>query len=352
MSGDTAYALGEPTARGHLRVQPEDFQVWETLGFEFQGEGEHLYCKVRKRDANTAWVAEQLAQRAGIAPALVSFAGRKDRHAVTEQWFSLHLPGRVDPSWQDWQGENFEVLEAYRHHRKLRTGGLSGNRFQITVRMSDGFDQALLEARWEQLLAQGVPNYFGPQRFGRGGNNLMAALAMFAGRRVKRQQRGLYLSAARAHVFNRVLSQRVTDGNWCQPLPGEAMILEGSQSVFVAAQIDAPLQERIRQRDVHLSGPLWGEGEPLCQGVVRELEQAVVDAWPKFRDGLVAARVAAERRALRVIPREAQLRCRADRLVLNFWLPRGSFATALLRELIQDAGGELALLLPEGLSDT
>lgn len=346
VSSTTAYALGPPPGRGRLRVTPEDFQVEEILPFAPGGEGEHLYLWVRKRDTNTAWVAERLAALAGLSPAQVSYAGLKDRRAVAEQWFSLHLPGCQDPPWRDWQDPGFQVLAGRRHSRKLRRGALAGNRFRIVVREFSGMTSTALWARWQQLLTVGVPNYFGPQRFGRAGNNLDGALALFRGRRVKRQQRSLYLSAARAHLFNRLLSRRVDEANWCEPLAGEVMMLEGSHSVFVVDEPDADIHERLGRLDLHLSGALWGSGEPMSRGLVWELEQAVAAAWPVFRDGLAAAGLEQQRRSLRVVLREPTWALDADELTLGFTLPAGSYATAVLREIIMDENHELSLAFP------
>lgn len=346
----SAYALGAPSARGVLRTEPKDFFVEETLPFVLDGAGEHLYLWVQKRDANTAWVAEQLASLAGIAPAGVSFAGLKDRHALTQQWFSLHLPGLDDPPWETWKTAEFQVLKGVRHGRKLRRGGLSGNRFRILVRSLSGADPGEIDARWQRLLHGGVPNYFGPQRFGRQGNNLNGALAMFQGRRVKRQSRSLFLSAARAHLFNQVLSSRIQAANWCEPLSGDVAMLEGSHSVFVMEQVDDTLRERLGRLDLHLSGPLWGRGEPMSRHQARQWEFDVVDRWPVFRDGLVSQGLAQERRSLRVVLQEPMLSQEGESLRLGFWLPAGSFATAVLRELLVDAAGELILPLPDGLS--
>lgn len=344
---DTAFALGPPTARGRLRSTPEDFQVAEILPFTPDGTGEHLYLHVRKRDANTAWVAERLARLAGLSPSQVSYAGLKDRHAVAKQWFSLHLPGRDDPPWRDWQEPDFQVLAGQRHSRKLRRGALSGNRFRIVVRELTDVAPLELEDRWQRLLSGGVPNYFGPQRFGREGNNLRGALALFQGRRVKRQQRSLYLSAARAYLFNDLLSRRILDGNWCAPLPGEVAMLEGSHSVFPVEAPDITLGERLQALDLHLTGPLWGRGEPMSRGAVRALEEATMAGWPVFRDGLVAAGLAQERRALRIVLREPAFSLEGDGLTLAFQLPAGSYATAVLREMLLDGDGALSLNLPD-----
>ncbi|HAS81170.1 MAG TPA: tRNA pseudouridine(13) synthase TruD [Verrucomicrobia bacterium] len=330
------YIDGQPPIQGRLRTAPEDFQVREELDFTLDGAGEHVWLWVRKRGANTDWVAKRLAERAGIPASAVSYAGLKDRHAVTEQWFSVHLPGKADPDWETNPHPDFTVLNAVRHSRKLRRGTLSGNAFRITVRDLEG-DPAELAARLERVAADGVPNYFGEQRFGRDAGNLERAAAMFSGReKVRdRHQRGLYLSAARSALFNAVLAQRVAEGSWNRALPGEVLMLAGSHSIFTVDDIDEIINQRVAAFDVHPTGPLWGAGELRSSGPVRELEEAATATWPIFRDGLAAAGLTQERRALRLMVGEAKLECLEPRTaILDFRLPAGAYATTVLRELL------------------
>ncbi|MFZ1640417.1 MAG: tRNA pseudouridine(13) synthase TruD [Candidatus Contendobacter sp.] len=329
------YAHGQPHSSGRPRAVPEDFQVREEIPFTLDGAGEHVWLWVRKRDANTDWVARQLAQRAGVPSGAVSYAGLKDRHAVTEQWFSVHLPGKTDPDWSADPHPDFIVLKAVRHSRKLRRGALSGNAFRIVLRELDG-DPAELTARLKLVDTTGVPNYFGEQRFGHEGGNLERAEAMLRGElKVRdRHQRGLYLSAARSALFNAVLARRVTEGTWNQALPGEVLMLAGSHSIFAVDEVDETIRQRIATFDLHPTGPLWGAGELRSGGPVRELEEAVAATLPVFRDGLTAAGLTQERRALRLAVRDATLEfLDAQTAVLNFKLPAGAYATTVLREL-------------------
>jgi tRNA pseudouridine13 synthase len=333
------FAHGQPGLSGRLRAIPEDFQVREEIPFTLDGVGEHVWLWVRKRGANTEWVARRLAQRAGIPSRAVSYAGLKDRHAVAEQWFSVHLPGRAEPDWSANPDPDFTVLNAIRHSRKLRRGALSGNAFRITIRALDG-DPAELAARFQRIVATGVPNYFGEQRFGHEQGNLERAEAMLRGElKVRdRHQRGLYLSAARSALFNAVLARRVSDGTWNQPLPGETLMLAGSHSIFTVDAVDETLRQRVAAFDLHPTGPLWGAGELRSGALVRELEETVAATLPAFRDGLAATGLAQERRALRLTVRDATLAfpepCSA---VVDFKLPVGAYATAVLRELARSA---------------
>lgn len=339
---DLPFAFGGPAGSGRLRAEPEDFVVREIPICVPDGSGEHVWLHIRKRNANTEWVARQIARFAGAAPRDVSFAGLKDRRAVTEQWFSVQLPGRADPDWVRLEVEGVTVLQAARHSRKLRRGALRGNRFEIRVRGFDG-DRALTEARLRALAARGVPNYFGTQRFGRDGGNLEAAARMLRGegRRPARHERGLYLSAARSHLFNQVLAARVAAGTWDTLLDGDVLQLDGGRAWFVADAGDPDLPRRLQGMEVHPTGPLWGRSDPATQGVARALELACLEPWREWCAGLERAGLEQDRRALRV--RAAELSwswADESELSLAFALPSGSYATALLRELVAADGGE------------
>lgn len=331
-------AFGPPPVRAHLRLRAEDFQVVEDLGFSPSGSGEHLFLRIRKQDWNTADVAAWLARALDVRRREVSFAGRKDRHARTEQWFSVHLPGR-EPALPA-MPEGLELRAVSRHRRKLRVGALRGNRFVIRLREVHG-DTAELPKRLFRIACQGVPNLFGAQRFGIQGGNLEGALRLFSGTRVNdRQLRGLYLSAARAFLFNRVLAERIRSGSWNRVLPGDCMTFSGSRSVFPAAA-DTPADPRLAALDLHPTGPMAGTGGVLPGGEALALEQAVLADYPVLRDGLVDYRLQAERRALRLPVERLAWQCtREGDWVLAFTLAAGSFATAVIRE-IADVGGEL-----------
>lgn len=337
---DLACAHGGAPVRGRVRACAGDFQVTELPLVEPAGEGEHAWLLVRKREENTATVAGRLAQLAGVPLRNVGYAGLKDRNAVTEQWFSVHLPGRADPDWQALDSGTITLLAHTRHTRKLRRGALQGNAFRLRLRGLSG-DVDGLHSRLQQVAAQGVPNYFGEQRFGRGGSNLVTAARLFDGSagRLSRHQRGLALSAARAFLFNRVLGRRVTDGSWNGLLPGEALQLAGSHSFFVADTPDAELQRRLQGHDIHPTGPLTGKGEPAVSGACRQLEEDCLAPCAGWVQGLAAAGLKQERRALRVIPDNATWSWpQADELLLEFSLPAGSYATSVLRELVRSGG--------------
>ncbi|MCQ8104789.1 tRNA pseudouridine(13) synthase TruD [Methylomonas sp. SURF-2] len=345
------HAYGGPVATGDIKAEPEDFVVEEILSFIPEGSGEHVFLHIEKIGENTEYVARLLARHAGVRQRDIGYAGLKDRHGRTRQWFSVWLPtpkqalgpdqqplpGKPEPDWRALENTQLKILQVIRHARKLRRGVLSGNRFEIVLRNWQG-NREVAEQQLRQIQTQGFPNYFGEQRFGHQGRNVEKALAMFAGDRVKREQRSIYLSAARSFLFNQILAERLYTGTWNCGLAGEVCKLQGSNSQFVAASIDQTLMERMRQGETHPTGALWGKGICAAGGEVLALEQRIVSRYPSLADGLLKAELEQDRRALRVIPEDLNWQFEKDSLLLRFGLPAGSYATALLREIVQTSG--------------
>ena len=330
------YAFGEPAASGTFRNSPEDFFVEEILGFRPDGEGEHLLLHIEKRNTNTDWLAGELARFTGVPRREVSYAGLKDRNAVTRQWFSLRFPIGREPDWDCFRLEGVTLLEWGRHRRKLRRGALKGNRFRIRIRGFQG-DRGEVEQRISLVAQQGVPNYFGEQRFGHQDGNLQMVDRLFAGEleRVGRSKRGIYLSAARSYLFNRVLADRIERGDWNQALPGDRMILDGSRATFAITEVDPEIRNRIETLDIHPTGPLYGRGDSGVALAAAEREMQVLNAFPAWKEGLERFGLEAERRALRMRVADLQW-CWPERdcLEISFKLGRGSYATVVLRELV------------------
>jgi tRNA pseudouridine13 synthase len=336
---DPPRAYGAPAAAGVLRAAPEDFVVEEELGFAPAGCGAHVLLKVRKRNANTPWVAQELARAAGCRPGDVGYAGLKDRRALAVQWFSV--PRRAAMTeWLNVRREDFEVLEAHAHTRKLPRGALAGNQFAVRVGAVRGDGAALaaqLAPRLEQVVRRGVPNYFGPQRFGRDGANLTHLTQGLD--RLSRLERGFAISAARSVIFNALLAERVQAGSWERLLPGELANLDGRGSFFAAATGDTELAARCERLEIHPTGPLWGSGGPPSSAQVHELELLVAARFAGETALCEAAGLRQERRSLRLTVRALRCEPEAHAVRLRFRLTRGGFATALLRELIGPAPG-------------
>lgn len=311
---DFPWAYGKPTHSGDFRFQPEDFQVDEVLGYEPQGEGEHVYLHIRKRGENTAWVAEHIARLAQVNINDVGYGGRKDRHAVTTQWFSVYLPKATEPDWQLLSSDSLQVLGYHRHPRKLRRGDHAENRFSIRLRNIDAAAVTDIEQRLQSIREQGVPNYFGEQRFGHYGNNLTAAQQLFEGRPIRdKQKRGLVLSAARSYLFNQVVAARVRKNNW-------SMLLAGDPENFP-------------------SGPLWGRGRLTSSAATLAAEEDALRDWAEWCNALEHVGLQQERRGLVLNPRDLNWQWENDlsaqHLSVSFTLGSGAFATAVLREILE-----------------
>jgi tRNA pseudouridine13 synthase len=302
------YALGGPAISADFRTCPEDFVVEELAAPAVDESGEHVYLYLRKRGANTAWVAQQIARLATVRSQDVGFYGLKDRHAVTTQWFSVWLGQKPEADWSQLNTDEVELLQHHRGPRKLRRGEHSGNRFIIRLRNISGNREQAEQSL--SRMADGVPNYFGEQRFGREGANLdlVRQLAEQAGR-AKKSDKAFAMSAARSWLFNQVLAERVRRGDWRESLCGEP--------------------------ESQASGPLWGRGRNLAVDEQGELERELLAPWSSWCDWLEHCGLRQERRALLLKP-EAFSHCwEEDTLQLQFALPPGAFATALLREVAE-----------------
>lgn len=328
-------ASGQALGTAVLKAVAEDFQVDEVLDIPLSGQGEHLWLWVEKRELNTEEAARRLARAAGVPARAISYAGLKDRQALTRQWFSLHLPGKADPDLSRAEDANLRVLKQVRHQRKLQRGAHSSNGF--TLRLTQlAADHRAVDARLAQLKANGVPNYFGAQRFGHAGGNVHDALA-WAERQALPEQRNVrsrLLSAGRSYLFNQVLAARVAEGSWARAQVGDLLAFTNSRSFFPAAEADCA-DPRLSVLDLHPTGPLWGEGDSPASGGTQALEHSVGAAQPALCQWLAKAGMDHERRILRLpIAGLTWHYPEPDILQLEFVLPAGCFATVVVREVV------------------
>lgn len=333
---DPPRLLGNPIGRANLKVAPEDFQVEEILGFSPSGEGEHCLVWVEKIDRNSNDVATEIAQRLGIRKRLVNHCGLKDRAAITRQWFSIHLPGIASPSPEQISGEGYRVLLTTRHQRKLRRGGHRANRF--TIRLRDcTFTPETAKARWAAIQSRGTANYFGHQRFGASGDNVAMAQRMFK-REIEvrdRGLRGILISAARSCIFNACVARRVLDQTWDTPLPGDVFGFADNHSLVLPSNVRGDEADRVASGRLEITSPLWGDGPLQSESVVRDLEQSIADEYKDLADGLQELNLRQERRVVRLRPSEASMMWESQSdLVLRFELPTGTYATTLIREMV------------------
>jgi tRNA pseudouridine13 synthase len=342
MLTDNAYLHGKPESTGILRSQISDFKVYEQLPYLPCGEGEHLFVHVRKTGANTIFVARELAKYFEVKEQLVSYAGLKDRFAVTEQWFGVHVPGKQEYDLDDLAIEGVEVLSYKRHNKKLRTGALTGNRFELILRDVTAI-KALTE-RWHKIVEQGVPNYFGEQRFGIEGGNIERALGLFSGQKVKdKKKRGIYLSAARSHIFNAVINERINQGCFDDVAAGDVLMLAGTQSVFHLDEMDSTIKQRFIDKDIDITAPMWGAGELMTSAEPLALEQKIAQENDEFCQGLPRFGLKQERRRIRLsisdtgiemMPEQEGNNTVNNAVKISFFLPAGCYATTVLRELL------------------
>lgn len=338
-------AWGEALGSAVLKATAEDFQVDEVLDIPLSGDGEHLWLWVEKRGLNTEEAARRIAKAAGVALRSVSYAGLKDRQALTRQWFSIQLPGKADPDLSAAQSDTLRILKTTRHKRKLQRGAHAANGFTLRLTQLVA-DKEGLQARLEMIARQGIPNYFGAQRFGYQGGNLREARE-YAARQALPEQRAVrsrLLSTARSYLFNQVLAARVADGSWQRAQVGDLLAFTDSRSFFPAGEAECN-DPRLAILDLHPTGPLWGSGPSPASGAAFALEQATGEREAALRDWLVRAGMEHERRILRLpIGGLTWHYPEPDILQLEFVLPAGCFATALVRELVD--------LVPVGQTDS
>lgn len=324
-----------PPCGGAFKASPDDFEVEELPAYAPSGEGEHLFLWVEKRGRATPEVAKALARHCGLAERDVSWAGLKDRQAVTRQY--LCAPARfVEGKLADFSLPGVKVLSAARHRNKLKSGHLHGNRFTVTLR--GVADAGAARAALERLVALGVPNFYGEQRFGLGDDNAARgkAILLAGGRHRDRFERKLFLSAYQSELFNRVLAQRLTAGTFARALSGDVLKkqLTGGEFLCDAPAVDQP---RVDAFEVSPTGPLFGPEMRRPTGEVDLLEEAVLREEgverSLFERG--GAETAGARRHLRVRLGLEDTASAGAALRLRFTLPAGSYATVVLRELLE-----------------
>jgi tRNA pseudouridine13 synthase len=322
------------TLSGIIRSTPEDFQVDEIQQFTPSGKGEHVWLHIQKIGENTDWVASLLARIADVPRKDVSYAGMKDRHAVTTQWFSVQMPGRDAPDWKSQLPDSIILLDQRRHDRKLKRGALKGNAFKLIIRDFKG-DNAELEESVQRIIQQGIPNYFGEQRFGRDGENIRKTEQWFKGDlKVKsRPKRSIYLSAARSWVFNHILSERVKNGSWNKAVQGDVFMLGTSKSFFNEA-VNDEIMQRVEAQEIHPTASLWGRGRLASSDQIEKLENDVASQFKTLCKGLEQHGLKQERKSLRLSVKDLDYTFIDDGGVcLEFSLPAGAYATSVLSEI-------------------
>ncbi len=340
----------KPIGSAHFKTFATDFVVTEIMDTALHdGKGEHLWLSIQKTGVNTAHVAKLLSQWANIAPSCVHYSGRKDRHALTTQWFSLHIPSpKKQQTLNPHQFERFaerhlkpnesiRVLAHHYHTKKLHKGAHRYNDFVITLRQVRYHDAADLNHHLAQIGTRGMPNFFGQQRFGK--NNL-AKFVKFAkthhNKRKINQTEALLISAGRSHIFNEILHKRVMAGTWDKPICGDVFMLAGTSSVF-CADVDDDIRRRVAMGDIHPTGLLYSAPTNIhTSDEALAIERAVIDDCHNLCQALTALNIQAARRSLRATVHNISHHIAGDVLSLQFRLETGAFATSLLSALVDD----------------
>lgn len=338
-----AYLFGKPTAQAQIKKQPEDFQVIEDLGFTFSGNGEHLMVRIRKQGENTTFVANELARLCGVPSKNVGWAGLKDRHAVTEQWLSIYLPKpemTFNPQELEQLHPSIKVLEVARHHKKLRPGDLIGNRFILRLVGVSDIDDVL--ARLEKVKQSGVPNYYGSQRFGRDGNNLIEARRWGRDNVRTRNQnkRSMYLSTARSWIFNQILSHRIEQHVFDQLMEGDLVQSPQGETISVESKNITTLQSQLEEGHVVLTAALAGDNALPTKAEAQVLESQFLEAEPDLMKLIQGNRMRHDRRVVGLQAENMNWQVDKHDIVVSFSLPVGCFATSILREVVDTVEAE------------
>jgi tRNA pseudouridine13 synthase len=337
------YAYCVPKCTATLKQYPADFVVKEQLSFEPEGEGTHAFLWIEKNSLNTQDVINQLSRFTGLQAKHIGYAGLKDKQAMTSQWFSINLEGLSEPDWSEFSFPNISIKSVSYHKKKLKVGSILSNEFSIILRdvcESDvsELNKKSIESRIEKIIQYGVPNYFGPQRFGIDNQNIKKADAWFSSKiKIKqRSQKSIILSAARSFLFNYLLSQRIEKYGWNNLVSGEVMMLDGSHSIFTVDDIeDADIKSRFEEKDIHPTLSLWGQGELLSTANLLQLEKDLSVDYPLWCKAMENKGLKQQRRAIRVFPQNLKFTWLEDnQLQLQFSLAKGCYATSIIRELI------------------
>ena len=343
------YAHGAPEKRAGFKQEVADFCVDEELGYELTGTGEHLCIKVLKNNLSTAEVVSHIGNIFQLRNSDIGYAGMKDKRALCTQWFSLQLSPEQAKSVKNIENENIEILDSNRNSRKIKIGSHKSNHFRIRLRDCLAVLD-WLEKRLQVIATQGVPNYFGPQRFGRQMSNIVQVNQLMERARLdnsyktmpkKRFKRGMLFSAARAYLFNQLLSQRVGNDTWNRYVAGDVLNLNGTARFFTLQETEEwneDYLQRLNDFDIHPSGPLYGiiEGKDryVSELAAAEIEMSIALQFELLVDGLKHFGLKAARRPLRFVPAGLAWKSLEGRdLELSFSLGKGAYATSLLREL-------------------
>jgi tRNA pseudouridine13 synthase len=326
-----------PGVGGRIKVEPEDFVVEELPAYEPSGRGEHLYLWVEKRDLGPEFFTRTIAERLGTHAGAVGTAGLKDRRAIARQWVSV--PQECEPRLKYLDGPGLRLLKVSRHGNKLKPGHSQGNRFEILIRGASAMHMTDVDTILERIRKVGLPNYYGPQRFGRDGSTVDLGWKCLAGTQPKRLRPFVYkfaLSAVQSLMFNDYLARRLTDGLLNKVLQGDCMMKRPFGGLFTAEDVPTE-QARFNARETVTGGPMFGSRTFPVHGAALEREQAVL-ADHKVTSASFAKfgkLMGGTRRHNLIYLEDLNATWQPHGLRLTFSLPSGCYATVLLREIMK-----------------
>jgi tRNA pseudouridine13 synthase len=332
-----------PGIGGAIKQSPDDFRVTEQPLYEPDGEGQHLYVRLRRRGMTTEAVSTRLQEHANVDDVAIGYAGKKDKNAVATQTFSVDLPGRaaepvVDAIEAD---EQLTLVEHAWHRNKLQRGHLIGNAFEVVIRDVDASDpQSKARDIIDRLQGHGLPNYYGPQRFGADQGNARRGLNLIRGEHLgaPRWKRQLFKNAYQSALFNRWLTARIDRGDFDTLLAGDIAKKTDTGGLFTVEDLEQE-KPRYERGDITYTGPMYGGDLWWASDDAAEHERQILDASDTTADDLGQAGLAGSRRRARIVLDHVSVEPTdpPDSLRLQFTLPKGAYATILLRELTKNA---------------
>ncbi len=323
-----------PGTGGQIKERPEDFTVEEVPLYQTTDKGDFTFLLVEKVNLSTLDLVALIRKHLDLRDDQVGLAGWKDKRAVSRQWVSVPRKNVSDSGLARLTGAGVQILGAAHHHHKLRTGHLLGNRFSVLIRRLEPEFQTRVEAIIERLQKHGLPNFYGPQRFGAAGDNAEKGLALLLGRlRIRSvRKRKLLVSSCSSLLFNLTLKERLQQDLYTNLLPGDIAKKHDTGGLFMVTD-SVVEQHRADRLEISATGPIWGKKMKRAGDAAGALEENLIRLQGLTPD--VFGKQPGSRRSLRVVLREVSMRQEPEGLRLEFFLPKGSYATVLLDEIMK-----------------
>ena len=328
---------------GVIKQLPEHFIVEEIPAYNPSEYGDHLYVNITKKNLNTRDVQLRLAQLFDVEPSYIGRAGLKDKHSISTQSFSILFEGEKPAA-----SEVSQIIEsqvgvkvnwAKYHTNKLRSGHLRGNKFDILVTgLEIGLEEALAkaEAVSRRLEITGVPNFYGYQRVGEEGENTLAGWQLLQGEKRMRNRwlRRYLVSCYQSHLCNRYLAKRVEKELFGTLIHGDIAKKYDTGGLFWVEDVEAE-QLRYLNKEITFTAPIYGYKMKTAKHEAHELEEAVLLDSGVTNEQFRNLKAKGTRRPGRIVP-NITVSASEEGLRFRFELPKGGFATTVLREFMKN----------------